>query len=176
MDRRVELDDKLIFDILLASGGIRDPEFLYPPRDPEGLERLLDAIQNSTYDILKKHTLIYFLLKWHMDGRENTFKNTFSIPPHFSALADAYWGLDSGTEVAVSSPRRCVTDIRRLTSGAESCFDLVRLAFEQGSYFEDHPCHFACSRTWPAYPQIRSHNEATSGRASGHAQISLGLG
>ncbi|KAJ2912630.1 hypothetical protein MD484_g7785, partial [Candolleomyces efflorescens] len=98
-ERRAALDDKLIFDILLASGGIQDPVSLYPPREPQGLERLLDAIQSSTYDTLKKHTLIYFLLKWHQDGREDRFKIQFSIPPQFSALADAYWYLDSGISI-----------------------------------------------------------------------------
>lgn len=103
MDRRAALDDKLIFDILLISGGIRDPDFLYPPQDAAGLERLLDAIDTSTYDTLKKHTLVYFLLKWHQDGRENAFKKTYCIPPQFAALADAYWYLDAGVTVPVSA-------------------------------------------------------------------------
>ena len=102
-DRRAALDDKLIFDVLLISGGIRDPDFLYPPQDAAGLERLLDAIDTTTYDTLKKHTLVYFLLKWHQDGRENIFKKTYCIPPQFAALADAYWYLDAGITIPVSA-------------------------------------------------------------------------
>lgn len=105
MDRRAALDDKLIFDVLMVAGGIRDPDFLYPPRDVQGLERLLGAIESSTYDSLKKNTLVYYLLKWHQDGRENNFKVQTAIPPQFSALADAYWNLDSGTNIPVRASR-----------------------------------------------------------------------
>ncbi|TFK29768.1 hypothetical protein FA15DRAFT_691042 [Coprinopsis marcescibilis] len=98
--RRADLDDKLIFDTLLISGGVKDPDFIFPPHDVAGLKRLLDAIEASTYDALKKQTLIYFLLKWHQDGREDIFTLQHCIPPHFSALADAYWHLDSGINLA----------------------------------------------------------------------------
>ena len=47
------MDDKLIFDILLISGGVRDPDFIYPPRDSTDLKRLLDAIDASNYDTLR---------------------------------------------------------------------------------------------------------------------------
>ncbi|KAF9445542.1 hypothetical protein P691DRAFT_734816 [Macrolepiota fuliginosa MF-IS2] len=94
--RRAMLDDSLIYDILLRSGGIRSPDILYPPRDEHSLIRLLEAIENSHYDMLKKDCLVYFLLKWHQDGREERFATQKCIPPQFSALADAYWHLDSG--------------------------------------------------------------------------------
>ena len=48
------MSDLLIFDILLSSGGIRQPHTLYPPADRTGLERLLDAIAHCTFDALKK--------------------------------------------------------------------------------------------------------------------------
>ena len=67
-------DTKLIFDVLMSSGGIRDPDFLYPPHDVQGLERLLNAIEMSTYDSLKKNTLVYYLLKFHGDGREKSHR------------------------------------------------------------------------------------------------------
>lgn len=95
------LDDLLIYDILLRTGGIRNPDILYPPRDEHSLIRLLEAIENSNYDTLKKDCLVYFLLKWHQDGREEKFSIQKCIPPQFSALADAYWHLDSGINVAV---------------------------------------------------------------------------
>ncbi|KAK0454059.1 nuclear pore complex assembly-domain-containing protein [Desarmillaria tabescens] len=97
--RRAALNDMLLFDILLSLGGIREPDTLYPPRDVQSLERLLDAISASQYDVLKKDCLVYFLLKWHEDGRETKFEQTRSIPPQFCALSDAYWHLDAGLNV-----------------------------------------------------------------------------
>jgi hypothetical protein len=95
--------DVLIFDILLSAGGVRHPDSLYPPRDANTLHALLDAIEDTTYDGLKKDCLIYFLLKWHKDGREERFQEDRCIPPQFVALADAYWLLDSGEDVPVSN-------------------------------------------------------------------------
>lgn len=100
--RRANLGDLLIFDILLSAGGIREPDRLYPPVDVQGLRRLLESIEHCTYDTLKKECLIYFLLKWHQDGREERFQLDRCIPPQFVALADAYWNLDSGANVLVS--------------------------------------------------------------------------
>lgn len=95
------MSDLLIFDILLSSGGIRQPDTLWPPTDPESFHRLLDAIEDSSYDALKKDCLIYFLLKWHQDGREERFREDRCIPPQFAMLSDAYWHLDSGIHVEV---------------------------------------------------------------------------
>ena len=95
------MDDTLIFDVLLTSGGIDNPYLLYPPESPGGLQQLLDAIQCSNYDSLKKDCLIYFLLKWHQDGRERAFQEQRCIPPQFVALADAYWHLDAGINIPV---------------------------------------------------------------------------
>ncbi|KAK0435145.1 nuclear pore complex assembly-domain-containing protein [Armillaria borealis] len=89
--RRAALNDMLLFDILLSLGGIRQPDTFYPPRDVRSLERLLDAISASQYDILKK--------TWHEDGRETKFEQARSIPPQFCALSDAYWHLDAGLNV-----------------------------------------------------------------------------
>ncbi|OJT08120.1 hypothetical protein TRAPUB_975 [Trametes pubescens] len=97
--RRAHMSDMLVFDILLSSGGIRHPDTLFPPTDPDSLERLLEAITHSTYDVLKQDCLVYFLLKWHQDGREEEFKEKRGIPPQFASLADAYWHLDSGVNV-----------------------------------------------------------------------------
>lgn len=98
-DRRARMSDVLIFDILLSAGGVKHPQTLYPPRDLDSLRRLLDAIEGTSYDALKKDCLIYFLLKWHQDGREDKFQEDRCIPPQFVALADAYWHLDSGIDV-----------------------------------------------------------------------------
>ncbi|EIN08466.1 hypothetical protein PUNSTDRAFT_68800, partial [Punctularia strigosozonata HHB-11173 SS5] len=122
-DRRGLLNGLLIFDILLQSGGIRDAHLLYPPRDPESLSLLLDAITNSTYDSLKKDCLVYFLIKWHefkIDGsggdriREEMFVQERCIPPQFVLLADAYWYFDTGSDVergvSILSDRRLNKD------------------------------------------------------------------
>lgn len=93
--------DLLIFDVLLIRGGIRQPDMYYPPVDMSSLSRLLRAIDTSTYDNLKKDCLIYILLKWYNDKREARFQEDRCIPPQFVALADAYWHLDTGYQVAV---------------------------------------------------------------------------
>ena|SRR5882762_11092450 len=101
--RRAQMNDQLIFDLLLSTGGIRRPDRVYPPTDVDSLKRLLDAIRDSTYDTLKKNCLIYYLLKWHKDGREEVYRDEKCIPPQFVLLADAYWYLDTGVDVAVRS-------------------------------------------------------------------------
>ncbi|KAJ4473085.1 nuclear pore complex assembly-domain-containing protein [Lentinula aciculospora] len=100
--RRAILDDTLLFDIMLTLGGIRDPDTLYPPTDVLGLQRLLNAIVNSTYDALKKDCLVYFLLKWHRDGRERRFQRDRLIPPQLAQLAEAYWCLDAAVNVPIA--------------------------------------------------------------------------
>ncbi|KAF9067429.1 ELYS-like domain-containing protein [Rhodocollybia butyracea] len=105
--RRALLDDTLIFDILLSLGKIRAPDTLYPPMDAAGLERLLDAIYESTYDKLKKDCLVYFLLKWHRDGREKRFQKDRHIPPQFAQLAEAYWCLDAAVNVPMAVSLLC---------------------------------------------------------------------
>lgn len=101
--RRARMNDMLIFDILLSSGGIKEPWTCYPPQDVRSLKRLLTAIESSHYDALKKDCLVYYLLKWHQDGREVAFAEARSVPPQFTALADAYWHLDTGLDVSVRS-------------------------------------------------------------------------
>ncbi|KAJ8462478.1 hypothetical protein ONZ51_g10881 [Trametes cubensis] len=98
--RRAHMSNMLFFDILISSGGIRHSDTLFPPSDPESLQKLLQAVRQSTYDILKQDSLIYYLLKWHQDGREDDFREKRHIPPQFAALSDAYWHLDSGINVA----------------------------------------------------------------------------
>lgn len=99
--RRSLLSDLLFFDTLLLSGGLRDPATLYPPTDIASLSNLLHAIEDSDYDRLKRDSLVYFLLKWHQDGREIRFADERCILPQFCALCDAYWHLDTGWNVEV---------------------------------------------------------------------------
>ena len=114
-----------MFDILLTSGGIRAPDTLYPPSDVQGLSRLLHAIEGSKYDRLKKNCLVYFLLKWHKDEREKGFAEEKSIMPQFVALADAYWYLDSGYNVAVRLAGPCDRELQ-LTFSCSAPFRTCR--------------------------------------------------
>ncbi|KAG6845092.1 hypothetical protein H0H87_000791 [Tephrocybe sp. NHM501043] len=98
--RRAAMGDRFIFDILLEGGGVERPQMLFPPPLREDLEILLHAIELSDYDHLKKECLIYYLLKWHQDGREVRFQAERSIPSQFAHLADAYWHLDAGHDIA----------------------------------------------------------------------------
>ncbi|KAJ6487867.1 nuclear pore complex assembly-domain-containing protein [Mycena sanguinolenta] len=125
--RRAAMGDLLLFDILLTSGGIREPDTLYPPSsDVESLHRLLEAIHTSTYDALKRDCLIYFLLKWYQDGREERFKLEKCIPPQFASLSDAYWHLDAGTNIprAVS----ILADARLNTDYASKILQAISLS------------------------------------------------
>ncbi|KAL4264457.1 ELYS-like domain-containing protein [Pleurotus pulmonarius] len=97
--RRAQLNDVFIFDLLLSAGGVKNPDTLFPPHDVSGLERLLGVIEASNYDTLKKECLIYWLLKWHTDGREARFSEDRCIPPQFVVLSDAYWYLDAGVDI-----------------------------------------------------------------------------
>lgn len=107
--RRARMSDLLIFDVLLIRGGIRSPDILFPPADWTALGKLLDAIDASVYDILKKDCLVYILLKWAWDtdpketnpGWDARYLQDRCIAPQFAALADAYWLLDTGTHLAV---------------------------------------------------------------------------
>ncbi|EIW78486.1 hypothetical protein CONPUDRAFT_167488, partial [Coniophora puteana RWD-64-598 SS2] len=112
-DRRARMTDVLLFDVLLIRGGIHQPDLVYPPRDADGLARLLEAIHHSTYDSLKKDCLVYILLKWYQDGRETPFYEQKCIPPQFSLLADAYWYLDAGVNVAKAVSILCDARLNR---------------------------------------------------------------
>ncbi|KAJ7108527.1 nuclear pore complex assembly-domain-containing protein [Mycena epipterygia] len=124
--RRAALGDLLLFDILLTSGGIRQPDTLYPPVDVESFHRLLEAIQTSQYDALKRDCLVYFLLKWYQDGREEKYRLEKCIPPQFASLADAYWYLDAGINIprAVS----ILSDARLNTDYASKILQAISLA------------------------------------------------
>ncbi|KAF8137366.1 nuclear pore complex assembly-domain-containing protein [Boletus edulis] len=101
------MSDLLIFDHLLIRGGIRNPDMLFPPADWTALKKVLDAVDQSVYDILKKDCLVYILLKWTWDidpretnaGWDVRYIQDRCIPPQFAALADAYWMLDTGTHL-----------------------------------------------------------------------------
>ena len=114
--RRACMSDLLIFDVLLIRGGIRSPDMLFPPADWPSLRKLLDAIDDTVYDILKKDCLVYILLKWAWDmdpketnpGWDARYLQERCIAPQFAALADAYWLLDTGAHLPVRPSFRTV--------------------------------------------------------------------
>lgn len=144
--RRAQLCDVLIFDILLSSGNIRHPDALYPPTDIQGLRRLLTAIEESSYDALKKDCLVYFLLKWHRDERASQFQASRSIPPQFGALADAYWSLDCGIDVPVSaSLQKSLSLYSTYCLSPASRWTTVRCAAEPRLHIKNLAGHFPVS-------------------------------
>ena len=91
----------MFFVILLGLGGISDAPSFYPPANVTELEALLREIRGARYDDMKRDCLIYYLLKQGCDGREVGYAREKVISPHYIALADAYWWLDSGLNLDV---------------------------------------------------------------------------
>ncbi|KAL5522660.1 hypothetical protein ACEPAG_8678 [Sanghuangporus baumii] len=94
--QRAAMSGQLFFDILLRLGGIEDPASIYPPYNMLSLKVLIDAILDLSYDSMKRACLVYYLLKQLQNGKEVSFACERSISPHYVALTDAYWELDSG--------------------------------------------------------------------------------
>jgi hypothetical protein len=162
--RRAQLSDLLIFDILLSSGGVRHPDTYWPPTDPESLRRLLEVIEGSAYDTLKKDCLIYFLLKWHQDGREERFREDRCIPPQFAMLSDAYWHLDSGISVEVRHTlyfSRLFCSCCFLTA---SCVSSVRRSPQPGLYLQDHTSNLLVGYLLAPSSAIPTHHKANADR------------
>jgi hypothetical protein len=103
--RRALLSNALLFDGLLAQAGVRAP---FPPADGAELRALLAAVAACGWDDLKKDSLVVYLLAFAPDPAPRAaFIRARCIPPHFIMLADAYWELDTGENIAVgctSSP------------------------------------------------------------------------
>ncbi|THU78889.1 hypothetical protein K435DRAFT_38308, partial [Dendrothele bispora CBS 962.96] len=135
--RRALLGDSLLYDVLLQCGNIREADLMYPPLDSVGLNRLLEAITTSSYDTLKKDCLIYYLLKWYMDGRELRFQQDRCISPQFAKLADAYWCLDSGNNVAYAVS--LLSDCRLNTDYASKILQAIASAPNTDPYPSYHP-------------------------------------
>jgi hypothetical protein len=167
--RRAALGDLLLFDILLTSGGIREPDTLYPPVDIDSFHRLLEAIQTSTYDALKRDCLVYFLLKWYQDGREEKYKLEKCIPPQFASLSDAYWHLDAGTNIPVRILNVCISggSLPRSNPPARG-FHSFRRSSEHRLRVENSPGYLSLSQADATRPQIRPYGETPSDRAGRH--------
>lgn len=138
---------------------------MYPPHDDASLRYLLEVIDNSSYDTLKKSCIVYYLLKWYQDGSEEKYREERGIPPQFAALADAYWHLDSGINVPVSliiSQRLVSPDI-----GCTACrCSFVRPSIKQRSFLQNHTSYITFSQLGATYPQICAECETSVDRTS----------
>ncbi|THH11437.1 hypothetical protein EW145_g675 [Phellinidium pouzarii] len=128
--RRAAMSGSLFFDMLLQLGGIEDAQNIYPPPDLRSLYRLLEAVKCVSFDSMKRHCLVYYLLKWHMDGREVGFVSEKVISPHYAALADVYWLLDTGLNLdnAVSK----LADVRIVKDYTTKIIETLALDPESG--------------------------------------------
>ncbi|KZT23726.1 hypothetical protein NEOLEDRAFT_1179939 [Neolentinus lepideus HHB14362 ss-1] len=97
--RRAKLSDCLLFDLLLRMGNIADPASLYPPADLDALQNLLQALDNTRYDSLKRDCLYYYLLRFYADDRAGDYVEHKTVPPQFVGVAAAYWCLDNATDI-----------------------------------------------------------------------------
>ncbi|TFK49166.1 hypothetical protein OE88DRAFT_1663598 [Heliocybe sulcata] len=97
--RRAKLSDNLLFDLLLRMGSVADPGSLYPPADLDALHRLLEAIDHTSYDTLKRDCLYYYLLRFYTDDRAEDYVEHKTVPPQFVGVAAAYWCLDNANHI-----------------------------------------------------------------------------
>ncbi|KAK9235701.1 nuclear pore complex assembly-domain-containing protein [Lipomyces kononenkoae] len=93
--QRNKLDGYLFFD-LLATGiaAVSDAQDLYPPRDPTALQDLYDRIAASQADILKKHCLLYYILKDYGPERASGYVDSVLLPDAHKKLIDGVYAFD----------------------------------------------------------------------------------
>ncbi|KAG9295406.1 hypothetical protein G9A89_013435 [Geosiphon pyriformis] len=91
--RQQQMDGELFIHLLLRYAEI-DPS-LYPPADQEALQKLADAIYNSSkLDELKSHCLMYYILKDFDLHTYQKFAERYLIPYNWMSLMDGFWFLD----------------------------------------------------------------------------------
>ncbi|KAK9390610.1 nuclear pore complex assembly-domain-containing protein [Lipomyces mesembrius] len=93
--QRNKLDGYLFFD-LLATGiaAVSDAQDLYPPRDTTSLQDLYDHIAAANADILKKHCLLYYILKDYGSQRASDYVDSVLLPDAHKRLIDGVYALD----------------------------------------------------------------------------------
>ncbi|KAK9245050.1 nuclear pore complex assembly-domain-containing protein [Lipomyces tetrasporus] len=93
--QRNNLDGYLFFD-LLATGiaAVSDAQDLYPPRDSIALHFLYDHIATANADILKKHCLLYYILKDYGPQRASDYVDSVLLPDAHKRLIDGVHALD----------------------------------------------------------------------------------
>ncbi|KAI9288167.1 nuclear pore complex assembly-domain-containing protein [Umbelopsis sp. AD052] len=69
---------------------------LYPPRNSNDLHKLYNAIQKCDLDILRKHSLVYYLLLDWKNASQARYARRYLIPSQFQKLMDGYWAMDHG--------------------------------------------------------------------------------
>jgi Nuclear pore complex assembly len=73
-----------------------DEVSLYPPKNSNDLHKLYNAIQKCDLDILRKHSLVYYLLLDWKNASQARYARRYLIPSQFQKLMDGYWAMDHG--------------------------------------------------------------------------------
>lgn len=134
--RRAAMSGELFFDELLRLGGCEDPASIYPPHNMLSLTVLIDAILALSYDSMKRECLVYYLLKQLQEGKEVPFGEERAISPHYLAITDAYWELDSGINLDVSHiTMSCISPTH---TAIECSLQTLRCANCEELHDEDH--------------------------------------
>lgn len=94
-EMRFEFNGQIFFDKLLDIIGVSAA--LYPPRTSGQWKNLFSAIlEASDVDILRKHCLVYYLLKDLKSDKHVSYAHHFDLTPSFRLLMDGLWALDHG--------------------------------------------------------------------------------
>ncbi|KAL1914574.1 uncharacterized protein VTP21DRAFT_8199 [Calcarisporiella thermophila] len=94
--KRRRMDGQLFIDRLLQYAEIEIGQ-VYPPRDINQLQHLVRAVFKCDLDSLKKHCIVYYLLRdTRINARASTYASKYLIPWYFCRLMDGYWALDQG--------------------------------------------------------------------------------
>jgi hypothetical protein len=72
------------------------PATLYPPKSNGDLQKLYKAIEECDLDILRKHSLVYYLLLDWKNASQARYARRYLIPSQFQKLMDGYWAMDHG--------------------------------------------------------------------------------
>ncbi|KAK9453940.1 nuclear pore complex assembly-domain-containing protein [Dipodascopsis uninucleata] len=94
-EQRSKLEGRLFFDVLSSMiASVHNVQNLYPPRDLKDLHDLYLEIANSQSDILKKHCLLYYILKDYDLRTADDYASDTLIPEGHRMLIDGVYALD----------------------------------------------------------------------------------
>ncbi|GAB5586612.1 hypothetical protein Unana1_01512 [Umbelopsis nana] len=92
--QRKGMHGELFLDKLLKFAGINATS--YPPKSNGDLQKLYKAIEECDLDILRKHSLVYYLLLDWKNASQARYARRYLIPSQFQKLMDGYWAMDHG--------------------------------------------------------------------------------
>ncbi|KAH8549989.1 nuclear pore complex assembly-domain-containing protein [Umbelopsis sp. PMI_123] len=92
--QRKAMHGELFLDKLLKFAHVNVS--LYPPRNTNDLHKLYNSIQKCDLDILRKHSLVYYLLLDWKNASQARYARRYLIPSQFQKLMDGYWAMDHG--------------------------------------------------------------------------------